>query len=909
MAKKIKLALIDSHALIHRAYHALPPMSTRQGWPTNAVFGFTTMLLKMFTTVKPTHVVAAFDVAGPTFRAEKFKEYKAHRVKAPDDLVEQFDLVKRVVRAFRIPMVEKKGFEADDVIGTLVEKLPGVKKIIVTGDGDTLQLVDQDTTIFTLKRGVTDTILYNEAAVQEKYGFGPELVADFKGLMGDPSDNIPGVAGIGKKSAQALVAKYGGIEKIYENWEDLPTRVKTRLEGKKEEAFFSRDLATIRRDVPLEFDLTEAEIEDFDRREVEKIFQELEFKSLLVKIPKSKHEVQQVGLFGESAYAKASADKQSLPDNYYLVESEAEQEELMKKLAKQKVIAFDTENDRLGAREYPIVGMSFAFKVEDKIEAYYVPVTVETVKRWKDLLEDERVGKVGHNLKYDAEVARQAGIYLKGIVFDSMLASYLLQAGESRQHSLDALAVQELDYQPISITTLIGEKKPQKKMSEVPLKQLARYAAEDAEVSYKLYEGLDKKIKAAGLTRVMDELEVPLIEVLVEIELNGVAVEKKVLGGLQKKATGRLLKLQEKIWRAAGGKFNINSTRQLREVLFEKLNLPTVGITRTQTGYSTAARELEKLRGKHEMVEWLEEYRELAKLLNTYIETLPKLVDEKTGRVYGQFNQTVAATGRLSSSDPNLQNIPVRTELGQEIRKAFVAPKGRRLIKADYSQIELRLVAAAAQDEKMMKAFLGGQDIHAATAAWVYGIEVDKVTTRQRREAKTLNFGVLYGMGASAFGRAANISQEEARSFIERYKEQYKGVAKWIEETIDLARVKGYSETLLGRRRILPEINARAPQVRAQAERMAFNFPLQGTAADILKKAMIEVQALITKRYPEAKLVLTVHDELVVEAPEDYAKELAGAIKKTMEGVMTLDVPLVVDVAMGKNWQEMLPLS
>ena len=581
-----------------------------------------------------------------------------------------------------------------------------------------------------------------------------------------------------------------------------------------------------------------------------------------------------------------------------------EQKELRTLLGKQDIIAFDTETDWLGARQYPIVGMSFSFKRGKKLEAWYVPVNPETVKEWKGLLENKKVKKAGHNIKYDMEVLAQSGIQLGPVAFDSMIASYLLSPG-SRQYSLDTLAVQELGHYPIPILSLIGEGKNQKKVSEVPLNDLARYACEDAELTWRLYKLLKPRIKKEGLQRVFTELELPLIEVLTGIELAGIKLDETVLKNLQKRVDRRLGILKKKIWQAAGGEFNINSTQQLREVLFNKLKLSTEGISRTQTGFSTAAKELDKLRGGHPIIEWLEEYRELSKLLNTYIKTLPKLADEKTGRIYASFNQTITATGRLSSSNPNLQNIPARTELGQEVRGAFVAERGKRLVKADYSQIELRLAAHMSQDEKMMEAFRAGKDIHQSTAAWVNGIELEEVTKKQRREAKALNFGVLYGMGPRSFAWEAGVSMEEARSFIGRYREQYAGLTRYMEKIAEQARGLGYVETLFGRKRYVPDINARAPHIRAQAERAAMNFPLQGTAADILKKAMIVLHERILKDFPEVKIVLTVHDELVCEVPDKGVKKFAGVLKEVMENVFTLDVPLIVDVAVGKNWRDM----
>lgn len=909
MAKQIKLALIDSNALVHRAYHALPPMSTRDGVPTNAVYGFTTMLLKMFSTLKPTHVIAAFDVKGPTFRKEKFAAYKAHRKPMEDDLAAQFPLVKEVLNAFGIPIIELKGFEADDVIGTLVKRINGnVKKIIVTGDMDTLQLIDGLTSVFTLRRGVTDTILYDAEMVKTQYGFGPERMIDYKGLRGDPSDNIPGVKGVGEKTAKELIYKYGSVENIFEHLEEITGRAKTMLEGHKEDALFSKELATIHQEVPIDFSLEAAQLDGYDTAKVRAVFEKFEFRSLLARLPNGGTAIQP-SLFSSP---QAAAQKEiSLPKNYHVVESEADQKKLLSELLRERLIAFDTENDSLGPRSHPIVGMSFAVrrgkgnaaKDNKGIEAWYVPVNPETVKLWQPLFAESRVKKVGHNIKYDAQVLRMSGIELKGVVFDTMLGSYLLHPG-SRNYGMDALAVQELNYHPIPLTDLIGSGKSVKKVSEVPLLELARYAAEDAEVTLRLYEVIEPRIAKEGLLSVMKEIEVPLIHVLTVMELHGITLDVAALKELEKKLTKRIGELQQSIWKFSGEEFNVSSTKQLRSVLFEKLKLPTVDIKRTQSGFSTASSELEKLRGTHEIIPLLEEYRELTKLQNTYVTTLPDMVDAKTGRIYTTFNQTIAATGRLSSIDPNLQNIPIRTEMGQEVRRAFVAGKGNVLVKADYSQVELRLAAHLSQDKKMIDVFRAGQDIHSATAAWVYDIPQADVTADKRREAKTLNFGVLYGMGPQAFARAAGISVEKARSFIGRYREQYTGLTKYMEATIEQARTHGYVETLFGRKRYMPEINSNNMAIAAQAERIAFNFPLQGTAADILKKAMIELQAVIEKDWPDVKLLLTVHDELVAEAPAEQAPAFAKAMKKAMEGVTVLDVPLIADVSVGTNWKD-----
>jgi DNA polymerase-1 len=898
MPKQQKLAIIDAHALIHRAYHALPPMSTAEGVPTNAAYGFTTMLLKMIATIKPTHVVAAFDMKGPTFRHEEYAEYKAHRKVAPDDLIPQFDLVREIVRAFNIPLLERKGFEADDVIGTVAKQFGGSMPVVIaTGDNDTLQLVTDTTSVLSLKGGITDTILYTPEVVRDVWGFEPGFVPDYKGLAGDTSDNIKGVAGIGAKSAKDLVSQYGSLEEIIAHMEELPPRIQKRLAGHESDAFASRKLATIHCDVPVEFKLEDAVFKEYDMARVRTLFQKLEFRTLLARLPESNDGVQPTLDFGAK---KAIV----MPDNYAIAVSDAEQAALREKLSKASLVSFDTETDGLGGRNSPIIGMSFAVHDTDmKIRAWYVPIDTEGVKQWKGFFEDPTIHKTGHNLKYDIEVLMQSGITMHGIVFDSMLASYLLRPG-SRSHGLDDLAQEKLDYTPIPITDLISSGKNQKSMREVPLEALARYAAEDAEVALRLHDTFLPELREEKLIDVLENIELPLFPVLAHMETTGVAVDRTVLQRMSTKIERRMSNIKQQIYAAAGETFNINSPKQLRVVLFDHLKLPTVGIKKTQTGYSTAADELEKLHDAHPIIPLMSEYREISKLKNTYLDALPELIDKKTGRIYASFNQTIAATGRLSATNPNLQNIPVRTELGREIREAFVARPGYVFVKADYSQLELRIAAHMAHDSKLLFAFRAGQDIHRATASLVFGVDLADVTDDMRRQAKTLNFGVLYGMGPQSFARAASVSIEEARSFIERYKKEYSGIEAFIEQTLSTARSQGYVETMFGRRKYVPELQSSNPAIRAAAERATFNFPIQGTEADILKKAMITLFAIIQEKYPDVAIVLTVHDELVCEVPEKIAQEFASIMKDTMQQVIKLDAPLVADVGMGPNWND-----
>lgn len=898
MTKQQKLAIIDAHALIHRAYHALPPMTAPDGTPTNAAYGFTTMLLKMIATIKPTHVVAAFDMKGPTFRHKEYAQYKAHRKPLDDDLISQFDLVRDVVRAFSIPILEKKGFEADDILGTIAKQVGDTMPIaIITGDNDTLQLVTDTTSVFSLKRGITDTILYTPEVVREVWGFEPKFVPDYKGLAGDSSDNIKGVAGIGAKTAKDAVSQYGSLEEIIAHMDDLPPRVQKRLRGHEADAFASRKLATIYCDVPIEFSLDDAVFKEYDMQRVRALFQKLEFRTLLARLPQSNDGLQPTLDFGKT-------EAIVMPNHYAIAVSVADQETLQQKLSQATLVSFDTETDGLGGRTSPIIGMSFAIHEDaDNIRAWYVPIDTEGVQRWKDFFENPAIHKTGHNLKYDIEVLMQSGITMQGVVFDSMLASYLLRPG-SRTHGLDDLAQEKLNYTPIPITDLIGSGKDQKRMTEVPLPILARYACEDAEVALKLHDIFLPELQQEKLTDVLTNIELPLLPVLAHIETSGISVDRTVLKKLSTKIERRIFEIEQQIYSLAGEQFNMNSPKQLKVILFERLNLPTVGIKKTQTGYSTGADELDKLADAHPIIPLISEHRELSKLKNTYLDSLPELIDKKTGRIYASFNQTVAATGRLSSTNPNLQNIPVRTELGREIREAFIAKPGYVFVKADYSQLELRIAAHMAHDSKLLFAFRAKQDIHRATASLVFGVGLQEVTDDMRRQAKTLNFGVLYGMGPQSFARAAHVSMEEARSFIDRYKKEYKGIEAFIEETLSSARTKGYVETMFGRRKYVPELQSNNPAIRAAAERATFNFPIQGTEADILKKAMASLFGSINKKYPNVAMVLTVHDELVFEVPVAIAHEFANLTKDTMEEVIMLDAPLVADVGMGPNWND-----
>lgn len=877
-----KLVIIDGNAIIHRAYHALPPLTIKDGTAVNAVYGFTSILLKVLQELKPTHLVVTFDLAGPTFRDEMYKEYKATRVKADQELYNQIPLVHDVVRAFDIPIFEVPGFEADDVIGTIAQKTKeNAENIIVTGDMDALQLVDERTSVFTLRKGITDTITYTPAEVKDRFGFGPELVVDYKALRGDQSDNIPGVRGIGEKGATDLLKTFGSLKKVLDAAERGDERISLSLRKKlidgKHDAALSQDLARIRTDVPLEFSMRDAAIATTDWKKVADIFQKFEFTSLLKRLPTE---------------AKQRIGEQKIKGQ---------------KSTKTKIVVAQTKEviDALLRRAHaaPIIGMQMLPSGADRITAdiaaailcvegdgFIMPFD-HCDQAQKDalinLLQTDTV--VGHDLK-------QLFLRTKNVdgakLFDVMVASYLLDPG-SRAHDVTTIALKRLG---IHLDTA---------QREGLFGADFEHAARELCAITPLYPELKKELEKTNLLDLFQDIEMPLIPVLARMEKYGVKIDESALAKLGKEITGRVEKISKQIYTEAGGEFNISSPLQLREMLYTTLKLPTFGVKKGKTGLSTAAMELEKLRALHPVIPLIEEYRELTKLQNTYVDALPLLINKTTGRIHTTFNQTVTATGRLSSSDPNLQNIPIRTELGRKIRDAFIAEKGNVLVSCDYSQIELRIAAHLAKDEKMIAAFKAGQDIHAATATAIHHVPLSEVTKEMRRDAKAINFGVLYGMGAFGVAARTGISQYEAQQFIDRYFAAFAGIKRYVDDTIVLAKKQGYVETLFGRRRYIPELQATNVQVRNAGERMAVNHPVQGTAADIIKKTMIVVDAYIRHYWPEeVKMILQVHDELVFEVAEKRTKEIAPKLQELMRDVVQLDVPIEVDVGIGKNWGE-----
>lgn len=913
---KSKFILIDGNALVHRAFHALPPLTTKDGELVNAVYGFLTIFFRALKEIKPEYVAVTFDKAKKTFRHEMYTEYKATRVKAPQELYDQIPKIKGLLELFKIPVYELEGYEADDVIGTICHlksvDRPDIETMIVTGDLDTLQLVDDNTKVYSMKRGLSDTIIYDDKAVEERFdGLKPDQMIDYKSLRGDPSDNIPGVKGIGEKTAITLLKQFKSLDNLYENLDSkkISESVREKLTEHKAEAFLSYKLATIVKDAPIKFKLEDAKIQTYNKQEVMDVLQKYQFASLAGKLPEFGGKAV---TFNEPEQSQQSQAKTERHD-YQIIKTEQDLDKFIKELSKQKIFAFDTETTGLNTFDLQILGLSFAWE-ENK--AFYVPVAeikgeglFEEIKinnQWlaklKPILENPKIEKFGHNVKYDAEVLLNYDIKVTPLVFDPMIASYLLNPG-SRGHGLDNQSFAEFGYQKISfnqLTTLENKKKIS--ITQVPLAKLGNYSCEDADFTWRLYKVLSKKLESEKLLKLFEEIEMPLVPVLIVIEHNGIKIDLNFLKVFSKKLTKQIDEVSKKIFKLAGQEFNISSPQQLKEILFDKLQISTQGIGHTKTGFSTAADELEKLRGRHEIIDLISEYRELTKLLSTYIDALPELVNKKTGRVHTSFNQTITATGRLSSSNPNLQNIPIKTELGREVRKAFIAEKGNKIISADYSQIELRIVASIANDKNMIAAFENDEDIHTITAAKINNIKPEDVTKDMRRAAKEVNFGIMYGMGANGLSARTGISREEAQTFIRKYFEAFPNMKKYIEETKDFVRDNGYVETLFGRRRYLPDIHSGVPNIAAAAERMAVNMPVQGTAADLIKLAMIKIQNKLFQISPKSKMILQVHDELVFEVPENEVAKVSKFVREEMENVYKFKCPIKVEVESGPNW-------
>ena len=914
-SKNKTFVIVDAMAMAYRAYFAFinRPLSTKSGEPTSAVFGFMNQLVKVLEDHKPDYIAVATDSKEKTFRHKMYKEYKATREEMPEDMIPQIGRIKQIVELLNIPLYIKPGYEADDIIGTAVKlaEKKGMESFAITPDKDYMQLVTEKVKIARPGRGSDDVTIYDIAKVKETYGFEPKQMIDYLALVGDSSDNIPGVKGVGEKTATPLIQKYGSIENLYKNIDKIEKAgVKKKLEENKENAFLSKELATIHCSVPLDFDFNKAKFEKPDFDKIRDVFVELEFKNLFTRLLKI-YETTKVEEIKEEELSDSKTFDIS-KSKYKLVTNVKDANELADNLKKKDLFVFDTETDSLDQFDLRIVGASFSSKAG---EGYFVAINPgqkkkfadgkeripvdEFVKIFKPVLENKKIKKVCQNGKYDIAVMRGIGIKVENFYFDTMVAAYIIDPDQ--KHGMDDLSEKYLKYKPISLHELLGEKIDPTKIYDVDAEELSNYAAEDADITYQLYKILEKEIKKEKLERVAYEVDFPLVQVLEEMEYEGIKIDKSALEKYSDELQKLIDEYTKKIYKSAGEEFNISSPKQLQVILYEKLGL-TSG-RKTKTGYSTDARALEYLKGTHEIIEMILDYRQATKLKSTYSDALPNLINKKTGRIHTDFNQTVAATGRLSSLNPNLQNIPIRTEMGKEIRKAFIPrDKNYVLLSADYSQIELRMLAAICKDPGLLKAFKKGEDIHRSTAALVFMVDPEEVTEDMRRKAKEVNFGILYGIGPFGLKTRLGITQSHAKDIIETYFSTFKKVKNYMDDSVLKAKDKGYAETLLGRRRYLRSINSNNRIVRQFEERVAINMPIQGTAADMIKIAMINIQKELQKRKAKTKMVLQVHDELLFDAHKDEVEELRPIIKKLMETALPLDVPIVVDTGIGDNW-------
>jgi DNA polymerase-1 len=951
-----KLVLIDGHSLAFRAFHALPLSLTAPGGElTNAVFGFTSMLLNVLRDQQPEYVAVAFDV-GKTFRHEMYPDYKGHRERMPDELVTQIERIKQVVDALNIPIFTRDGFEADDVLATLAcqAERQGVASLIVTGDRDILQVVDDAISVLTSGRQFSDTIIYTPEGIAEKYGLRPDQLVDLKALVGDKSDNIPGVHGIGDKGATALLQKYGTLEAIYSHVDEVtPDRTRKALEEGKADAQLSQDLGRIITDVPIQLDLAACHTRDYDRNKVVVLFQDLAFRSLVDRLPPTTlpgetaveateaagpHEDEaetQLELFPAEAPGPKPYPTGTLPTISHqpsadglpsgasaLVTDLQALARVAAQLSSATIIAFDTESTSTDPQMAELVGVAVAWGM-DAGEAAYIPLQHRDFAGlpWEEVraaLEpafgDGRISKTAHNASYDVGLLKRYGLSIDGELVDTMVAAWLIDPG-SRGLGLKDLAWTRLKTEMTPISELIGSGRNQITMDAVPAAQAAAYASADACMTLRLANVLVPELAERGLTHLFREIEMPLVPVLVAMEAAGIKVDIACLQQMSIELSARLRALERDIHQIAGHPFNINSTQQLADVLFGQLRLPAEGLKKTKAGtFSTAADVLEGLRGKHEIVDLILEQRQLSKLLSTYVDALPAMVNPRTGRLHTSFNQAGAETGRLSSSAPNLQNIPIRTEVGREIRRAFVAEDGWRLLSADYSQVELRILAHISGDEYLLAAFARGEDIHASAASKVYGIPISQVNKEQRAVAKMMNFATSYGVSAFGLAQRTGLPQAEAAEFMDRYFATYPGVKRYLDTTKAYAREHGYVETLLGRRRYFPVLKttatgSQAYAIRQAAERAAINHPIQGTAADIIKIAMVRLFRALQEDGYKARITLQVHDELVLEVPVDELIAVGRLVRETMESAYDLSAPLRVDMEAGPNWYELTSLE
>ena len=955
-----RLFLLDAYALIYRAYYAFMrmPRINSKGMNTSAIFGFVNTLDDVLTREKPSHLAVVFDPSGPTFRHEAYEEYKANREATPEDIRKAVPIIKQIVEAHRIPVIEVAGYEADDVIGTLagLAEKEGFEVLMMTPDKDYGQLVTEHIKIYKPRFGGSGFDTLGVAEVLEKWGLeSTAQVIDLLGLMGDTSDNIPGCPGVGEKTAVKLLQQFGGIDNMLAHTDEIKGALRAKVEANVEQIKFSKFLATIKTDAPVEFDEARFVIEEPDVKALVGIYEELEFRSHIKKLGIRNEELgvkkvsvkenasgmgslfdsEELGVSSEeltnpSAYgsspnlgeqlggAQLSTFNSQL-STYVCVDTEEKQRELVEMLMGVKMFAFDTETTSLDVLDAELVGFSFAIKSTVNSQqstddsqlptAYYVPVSADraeaqkTVDLFRAVFENEAIEKTGHNIKYDLMVLANYGVELKGQLFDTMIAHYLLQP--ELRHSMDYLAEILLKYKTIHIDELIGAKgKNQGSMRDVALDKITNYAAEDADITLRLRGVLEPQIDEMGLRELFYEVEMPLVRVLAEMERTGVIIDDFALAQSSGVMTAEMQRIERHIREISGSNLNISSPKQVGELLFDVLKISDKP-RKTKSGqYVTDEETLEGLRAKHPVVGEILEYRGVKKLLSTYIDALPKLINGRTGRVHTSFNQTVTATGRLSSSNPNLQNIPIRDEQGKEIRKAFIASEGHVFMSADYSQVELRLMAHLSQDANMLAAFNADHDIHEATAANIYKVPIEEVTSDMRRKAKTANFGIIYGISTFGLSERLGVSRAEAKELIDGYFMSFPGVKDYIDTTIENARRDGYVETLLHRRRHLPDINSRNANVRGYAERNAVNAPIQGTAADVIKIAMVKIADRLKREGLKAEMLLQVHDELNFNVPLDELERVKALVREEMEGAVKLSVPLRVDIGVGQNWLE-----
>jgi DNA polymerase-1 len=885
-----KIYLIDGSAYIYRAYHAIRGLTNSKGMPTNAVFGFTKMLLKLIEEKSPKYLGMFFDVKGPTFRHEMFEDYKANRPPMPEDLSVQIPFIKDVVRGFNLHVIEKKGFEADDLIGTYARtaEAQGFTVVMVTGDKDFMQLVTDKATVWDpMKDKIIDV-----DAIREKFSLTPDQLIDVMGLSGDKADNVPGVPGIGEKTAVKLIQTYGNIDALYENVEAI-TKKKQRenLIQFKDQAILSKSLVTIDKDAPISFTIDDFELKGPDTDTLAQLFKELEFRQLLETV----------------STANDLSNK-----TYTAIFNEDALSDLIKRLESSGTFAVDTETTSKNPMEAKLVGLSFSVKPD---EAFYIPCRHDylgapkqldlnfTLDALKPVLENPEIKKIGQNIKYDWMVLKRHGVNLAGVAFDTMLESYLTNPSK-RTHGLDQIALSLLGHKMISYADVAGKGKKAVVFSKVPIDTAVPYACEDADITLMAHHLLEPMIKKEGLSKLLETVEMPLVPVLMNMEMRGIVLDKDRLIENSKSFEHQLALHEKEIYSLAGEEFNIKSSQQLGRILFEKLELPVQKKTKKKTGYSTDVDVLNILKDHHDLPGILLRYRTLSKLKSTYTDALLEIINEETGRVHTSFNQTVTATGRLSSSGPNLQNIPIRTEEGREIRKAFVPQKGWHLVSADYSQIELRIFAHYSEDQILVKAFMDDEDIHSRTAIDVFESDPSLVSSELRDRAKTINFGIIYGMSAYGLSKALGISHKMAQTFIDNYFARYSGVKRFIDKTIEDAKKDNKVSTLLGRIRQLPDINSTNKNEREFAERTAVNTPIQGTAADLIKVAMINIDKEFKKRELKSAMLLSVHDEIVFEMPPDELNDACALVKDIMENVWELKVPLKVNVGIGENWAE-----